>query len=65
MDLNRTDDITPTTVGISLVYRDSYTISQLSTTDEGRVVHCQGIIETTPSQSITETLTLDVTGQYI
>ena len=62
--LRRMNDTTATTDN-SLVYTDSYTISPLSTTDEDRVIQCEGIIQATPSQSNTNTLTLDVTGQLV
>ena len=62
--LERMNDTTATTDN-SLVYIDSYTISPLNTTDEGRVIQCEGIIQATQSQSNTNTLTLDVTGKCV
>ena len=62
--LRSMNDITATTDN-SLVYTDSYTISPLSTTDEDRVIQCEGTIQATLSQSNTNTLTLDVTGQCV
>ena len=61
--LNRTDDITLTTTGNSLVYTHSYTISQLSTTDDGRMIQCEVVINTSPSVMATDSITLDVTGE--
>ena len=66
MELNRTNGTTATPMDNSLVYTDSYTVSQLNTTDEDRVVQCEGIIQATPSQSNnTNTVTLNVTGQFV
>ena len=64
-ELNRTNNVSSTTMDNSLVYTDSYNILQLSTTDEGRVIQCEGIIQTTLPQSNTNTVTLDVTGQCV
>ena len=58
-------DETPSIVNNSQVYTNSYYISQVSTSDDCRVIQCQGIIQTSPSKSIINTLTLDVTGQCI
>ena len=63
--LERVNGVSSTTMDNSLVYTDSYTISQLSTTDEDRVIQCQGIIQATPSQSNTYNVTLNVTGQCV
>ena len=65
MELTRTNGTTATPMDNSLVYTDSYTISQLSTTDEGRVIQCQAIIQATPSQSNNTNVTLNVTGQFV
>ena len=62
-ELNRTNDVTPSTVGSDSVYTDSYTISQLSTTDEGRVIHCEVVINASPSVIASNNVTLDVTGE--
>ena len=51
--------------GNSLVYTDSYTISQLSTTDEGRVIQCEVVINASPPVMASDSITLDVTGEYI
>ena len=48
----------------SQVYTDSYTITQLSTSDNGRVIGCEIIIMTIPSIVATNNVTLDVTGKY-
>ena len=63
--LRRMNDTTATTMDNSLVYTDSYNISQLSTTDEGRMIQCEVVINTSPSVIMaTNSITLDVTGEY-
>ena len=62
--LRRMNDTTATTMGNSLVYTDSYTISQLSTTDEGRMIQCEVVINASPSVMASDSITLDVTGEY-
>ena len=49
----------------SLVYTDSYIISLLSTTDEGRVIQCEVVINASPSVMASDSITLDVTGMYM
>ena len=61
--LRRINDTTATTMNNSLVYTDSYTISQLSTTDDGRVIQCKVVIDTTPSVMATGSITLNVIGE--
>ena len=63
-ELERMNDVSSTTMNNSLMYTHSYTISQLSTTDDGRVIQCEVVINTTPSVMATDSLTLDVTGEY-
>ena len=63
--LQRMNNVSSTTMVNSLVYRDTYMIPQLNTSDENRVIQCEGIIQATPSQSSTNNLTLDVTGQCV
>ena len=62
-ELSRTDDITLTLNGNSQVYTDSYTISQLSTTDHGREIQCEVVINASPSVMSNNSITLDVTGE--
>ena len=62
-ELERINGVSLTTMGNSLVYTDSYTISQLSTTDEGRVIQCEGVINASPSVVANDITTLDVTGK--
>ena len=63
-ELERMNDVSSTTMDNSLMYTHSYTISQLSTTDDGRVIQCDVVINTSPSVMATDSLTLDVTGEY-
>ena len=61
--LRRMNDITSTTMDNSLVYTDSYSISQLSTTDDGKVIQCEVVINASPSVMASDSITLDVTGE--
>ena len=62
--LRRINDTTATTTNNSLVYTDSYTISQLNTTDDGRVIHCEVVINISPLVMASDSITLDVTGKF-
>ena len=62
--LRRMNDTTATTMDNSLVYTDSYTISQLSTNDEGRVIQCEVMINASPSVMASYSTTLDVNCKY-
>ena len=64
MELNRTNGTSSTTMDNSLVYTDSYTISQLNTTDEGRVIECEVVINANPPVMASESIAVDVTGEY-
>ena len=57
--LRRIEGVSSTT----LVYTDSYTISQLSTTDDGRVIQCEVVINASPLVMASDSVTLDVTGE--
>ena len=61
-ELQRINDVSSTMISNSLVYTDSYTISQLSTTDDGIVIQCEVVINTSPSVKASDSTTLDVTG---
>jgi len=58
------DDVSSTTMDDSLFYTNSYNISQLSTTDDGRVIQCEVVINTSPLVMASDSITLDVTGKY-
>ena len=64
--LRRINDTTATTMDNSLVYNisDSYNISRLSTTDDGRVIQCEVVINTSPLIMATNNVTLNVSGEY-
>ena len=63
--LQRMNDVSSTVMSNSLVYTNSYAISQLNTTDEGRVIQCEGVINASPSIMASDDITLDVTGMFI
>ena len=63
--LQRMNDVSSTMMSNSLVYTNSYTISQLSTTDDSRVIQCEVVINTSPSVMASDSITLDVTGMFI
>ena len=63
-ELARMNNVSSATLNNSLVYTDSYTISQLSTTDGGRVIQCEVVINASPSVMANDSITLDVTGEY-
>ena len=56
-------NVSSTMMDDSLVYTDSYTISSLSTTDEGGVIQCEVIINASPSVMVSDNITLDVTSE--
>ena len=61
-ELQRMNNVSLTTMGSSLVYTDSYTISQLSTTDDDRVIQCEVVIIANPPVIANNSIILDVTG---
>ena len=61
-ELQRMNDVSSTMMSNSLVYRNSYTISQLSTTDEGRMIQCEVVINVNPEIVANDQYTLDVNG---
>jgi len=50
------------TTDSSVVYTDTYNISQLSTTDDGREYQCEVVISTSPPVMANDNITLDVMG---
>ena len=63
--LNRTNNASSATMDNSVVYMGSYNISQLSTTDDDRVIKCEVVIIAYPSVMASNNITLDVIGEYI
>ena len=61
--LRRIHDTAATAMDNALVYTDSYNISQLSTTDDGRVIQCEVVINASTSVMANDSITLDVTGK--
>ena len=62
-ELRRVNGVSSTTVENSLVYTDSYTISPLSTTDDGRLYQCEVVINASPPIRDVDNIVLDVTGK--
>ena len=52
------------TINNLLVYRDSYTISQLSTSDDDIEYRCRLVIRVSSTVRADTAVTLDVTGEY-
>ena len=48
----------------SILYRDFYNISLLTTAEEGRVYQCEGVIHTIPSLIAESSIILDVIGKH-
>ena len=63
MELERMNDTSSTTMDNLLVYTHSYTIPKLNTTDDGRVIQCEVVINTSSPVMATGSITLDVTGE--
>ena len=61
--LRRINNTTATTMDNSLVYTGSYTISQLSTTDDGRVIQCEVVINGNPLIQDGDNIALKVIGE--
>ena len=59
-ELKRMNNVSSTTMDNSLVYTDSYTISQLSTIDDGRVIQCEVVINAAMAN---DDITLDMIGK--
>ena len=63
-ELQRMNNVSSTMMSDSLVYTNSYTISQLSTTNDSNVIQCKVVINASPPVMATDGTTLDVTGKY-
>ena len=64
LELVRMNDVSLTTMDNLLVYTTSYIISQLSTTDHGRVIQCGIMNYASQSVMASDSITLNVTGEY-
>ena len=62
--IRKMSSINPTNMSTSQIYTDSYTISQLSTEDNGKVYQCQVIINSASIVTATSNIALDVIGKY-
>ena len=54
--------IVSSTTDNAVVYTDTYNISQLNTTDDGREYQCEVVINTSPPVIATDSVRLDVMG---
>ena len=63
--LERMNRVSSTAMGNLLVYTDYYIISQLNTTDDDRVIQCEGVINASLSVMASDNITLNVTGECI
>ena len=64
-ELQRMNDVSSTMMSNSLAYTNSYAISQLSTTDDGRVIQCKVVINISPLVMASDAITLDLIGMFI
>ena len=64
MILQKTEGIIITSIASdSVVYKDIYNITQVSTFDDGIVYQCKVIINANPQLMAADSITLDVTGK--
>ena len=61
IELERMEGVSATSITGTL-YIDTYTISQVSTDDDGRVYQFEVVINTSPPVIVTSNVTLNVTG---
>ena len=64
-ELQRMNNASSTMMNNSLVYTNSYTITQLNTSDDGRVIQCEIVINTSPSVRTNDRTTLEVNCKSI
>ena len=62
-ELQRMNNVSSTMMNNSLVYTNSYTISQLSTDDQGTVYWCRSEINSIPVVAGNDSIALNVTGK--
>jgi len=64
VEIKRSNNITiKNRINSSELYEDTFSISLLNTTDDGRVYQCKMIIMATPSVVVANNITLDVSGK--
>ena len=64
-ELERMNNVLSTTMDNSLVYTHSYTISQLNTTDDGKVIQCEVVINASQTVMANNGIRLYVTGECV
>ena len=65
ISLKRTEGITVNSVTRqSLLYKDAYSITQLSTADENKMYRCMAVIAASSSVRTTESVMLNVTSKF-
>ena len=62
-ELQRMDNVVLSPINDTLVYMDTYNNPLLNTTDDGRVIQCEVVINISPSVTAKDNITLDVTGK--
>ena len=62
-ELRTVNGLSPTIMDNSLMYTDSYTISQLSATDNGRMIRCEVVINVSPPIQNGYSIVLHVIGK--
>ena len=65
MEFQRVNNVSSTMMSNSLVYTNSYNISLLNTTDDGRLFECQAMINANTLVQSSDNITLDVIGKII
>ena len=65
-ELNRTEGLNySSTTNDSVLFTETYTIPQLSTSDEGRTITCDVFINAMTPVTATDNVTLNVTGKFM
>ena len=63
IELERMNNVSSNIMSSSLVHTDYYTTSQLSTTDDDRLIQCEGVINANTPVMANDRITLDVNGE--
>ena len=64
-EFNEMNNVSFTPVGESLRYTDTFIISPLRTSDDGRVIECLAVINSSPSVNDSGRTTLSPTGMFM
>ena len=62
-ELQRIDNVVLSPINDSLMYMDTYINPLLNTTDDGRMIQCEVVINASLSVMASDSVTLDVTGK--